>query len=324
VRVHLRLVTAAFVLGSASFAFMPVATAASDTKLSPSREAWFQPNPTCAQASGCLAPGNLPVAPPVAVPLSPYPAGTMHIGYTGGQETARSYLALPVDSVTGLVRSASLDIPLDVSTADGSQLPETAKIQACLFTGDITTADGSIAPPPAPSCDDSAPVAYVATPAPHLHADLAAVKQGLLTSSGIALLPDGTKVAPSDSWRVVFSAHTRSDAAKTAPASVVLTLEDGRPHQPTDTPTVALPDSNNPGLSVAPPVGTGFAPAPAVNPPADIAPSQAAAPIVTNPVAQPQTVTVGYAYPAVWLLPLAFLILIPAAARALTKDLAPL
>ena len=43
----------------------------------------------------------------------------------------------------------------------------------------------------------------------------------------------------------------------------------------------------------------------------------------TQPIAQPQTLTVGYAYPAVWLLPLAFLVLVPLAARALTKDLAP-
>ena len=40
------------------------------------------------------------------------------------------------------------------------------------------------------------------------------------------------------------------------------------------------------------------------------------------PVALPRTVTVGYAYPGVWLLPLVFLVLVPAAARALTKDLA--
>ena len=36
-----------------------------------------------------------------------------------------------------------------------------------------------------------------------------------------------------------------------------------------------------------------------------------------------QTVTVGYAYPAVWLLPLAFLLVVPMVAGALTRDLAP-
>ena len=34
-----------------------------------------------------------------------------------------------------------------------------------------------------------------------------------------------------------------------------------------------------------------------------------------------QTITVGYAYPAVWLLPLVFLVLVPVATKALTRDL---
>ena len=41
------------------------------------------------------------------------------------------------------------------------------------------------------------------------------------------------------------------------------------------------------------------------------------------PMVTPRTITVGYAYPAVWLLPLVFLVLVPVAARALTRDLTP-
>ena len=74
--------------------------------------------------------------------------------------------------------------------------------------------------------------------------------------------------------------------------------------------------------AVAPPVGTGFAPAPTPELPVVEQPP-AVVPPATVPVALPRTITVGYAYPAVWLLPLVFLVLVPAAARALTKDLAP-
>lgn len=319
-----RLVTGVLVAGSVALGFVPLASAeTSSTTLTPSTEAWYQPNPTCAQASGCITPGALPVAPPVDVPLSPYPAGTLHVAWAGGQETARSYLALPVDSVTGTLTAASLDIPLDTAAADGSEMPETAKLQACLFTTDVTPVEGSIAPPPTASCDQSAPVTYVATPSPHLHADLAPLTQGLLTTTGIVLLPDATKNAQTDAWRVVFSAHTRTDAAKTAPATVSLTLEQ---EASGDDGTVDVPTEPAIPQAVAPPIGTGFAAPPPVQLPTDTGTAPSVVPpatVLTQPVAQPRTITVGYAYPTVWLLPLAFLVLVPATARALTKDLAP-
>lgn len=315
-----RLVTAALVLGSGTLGFLPLAHASTVTTLTPSQEAWYQPNPTCAQASGCVTPATAPAAPPAAVPLSPYPAGSLHVGFVGGQETARTYLALPVGTLTGTLAAATLDVPLDITQADGSQAPETAKLQACLFTEAITPADGSIAAPPKVSCYASAPVTYVAMPTPHLHADLAPLAKGLLSSAGIALVPDATKVAQTDAWRVVFSAHSRVDAAKTQPATVTLTLED----RPTELePGFTLPDDTGLG-PIAPPVGTGFAPAPAVEAPA-VEPPAVVPPVAvdTTPVAQPTIITLGYAYPAVWLLPLVFLVLVPLTARALTKDLAP-
>lgn len=331
----LRAAAASAVLGTAGLGFLPVALAdTSQTTLTPTAEAWYQPNPTCAQASGCVTPGALPAAPPAAVPLSPYPAGTLHVGYTGGAETARSYLALPVDSVTGTLRAATLTVPLDIAEADGSTQPDTAHLQACLVTSPITPADGSVAEPPKISCDTHAVVKYLATPAPHLEADLAPLLQGLLTTDGIVLLPDGDTVTETDAWRVVFSAHNRADAAKTAPATITLTLDTGTAEIPVNTPPATyVPPPTDTGFPVIQPAGgTGFAAAPEApafqspainNTPAVAAPGPPAAQPATNPVAQILRLPFGAAYPAVWLLPIALLVLVPYVGRALLSDLTP-
>jgi hypothetical protein len=314
-----RLLCALLGAGSLALGFAPLAHATTQTStLTPTAEAWYQPNPSCDQPTGCVAPGALPADPPAEVPTSPFPPRTLHVGYAAGQETARTYLALPTFGLTGKVTAAALDVPLDVAPEDGSQAPETAKVQVCLVTRSVVPADGSLQTPPAPDCDASALASYAATPTPHLHADLGPLLGGLLSARGVALLPDATKAAPTDVWRVVFSAHDRTDAAKTPPASLSLTLETDEP----DGPLGSLPDGS--GLPpVAPPVGTGFAPAPTPELPVPSAQPPAVVPQAGGPVALPRTVPVGYAYPGVWLLPLVFLVVVPVTARALTRDLSP-
>ena len=317
-RLRGRLITAVLVAGSTAVCFVPVAHADDTTTLVASTAAWYQPNPTCAQASGCLTTGSLPVPPPVDIPLSPYPAGTLHVGYDAGQETARAYLGFPTSSVDGTVTAGVLDVPLDVTPADGSTQPETSHIQACLVTATITSTEGSISQPPAVSCDQHATLTYVAKPSPHLHADLGPLLAGLLTTNGLALLPDATKVAPTDAWRVVFSAASRTDAAKTDPPVMKLAVTPTSSDfvdTPVDLPTAA-PVVAGPALSA----GSPSIPDVTVPPVADAPQVTAPQP---QPVAAPRTVTVGYAYPVVWLLPLLFLVLVPLAARALTKDLTP-
>lgn len=323
-RLPIRLVTAALVAGSAAVGFVPVAHADSTTALTPATSAWYQPNPTCAQASGCVTTGSLPVPPPVDVPLSPYPAGTLHVGYASKAETARSYLGFPVSSVDGTVTAGTLDVPLDTTSADGSLRPDTAHVQACLVSAPITPTEGSISPPPLASCDAHATLAYVATPTPHLHADLAPLLDGLLTTSGIALLPDASAVGASDAWRVVFSTPGRADAAKTDPPVLRLSVtpsssDEVVPQAPVDVPSAAPMGSvGSPAISGSLP-GTSL---PGVTAPQVQAPTVQVQP-QTAPVALPRTITVGYAYPVVWLLPLVFLVLVPMAGRALTTDLTP-
>lgn len=336
-RTSLRLLTAALVAFGSTVLLVPMSSAAEGSRLTPSVEAWYQPDPTCAQPTGCVLTAPLPVTPPVspptapvAVPLSPYPAGTLHVGWASQAETARSFLAFSFEALTGPLTAASLDVPLDTAAADGDAQSSSAKVQACLATGDITHVEGSFANPPSVDCTRHAVLTYVATPAPHLHGDLAPLLLGLTTTSGIALLPDAEaeKAAPADAWHVAFSAHDRTGAAKTAPAALTVTTDDA---PATTLPAVDAPAAGSPELGGAAPApaldsGTGLAAPPQLStgvvPPAVAAPAVAPAAAAPAVVPQAVTVTYGYQYPAVWLLPLGLLVLVPAAARALTKDLA--
>ncbi|MCW2543822.1 MAG: hypothetical protein JWM40_1374 [Frankiales bacterium] len=318
-----RLITAVLVAGGIGVAFIPVAQAAS--KLTPTTEGWYQANPTCDLPTGCLSVDTLPVplpveppAVPVSAPLSPYPAGSMHVGWAAGKETARSYLAFPFESLTGTLTGALLDIPLDTNPVDGDTQSTTAKAQVCLATGPVVKVEASLNSPPAISCEQHAALTYVATPTPHMHADLAPLLLGLPTTSGIVLLPDATKNAESDAWRFVFSAHDRADTAKTPPATLTLAVDGEVISPPAEFPEADVPVVPDPVAVVDP--GTGFVSSPSVPTIPD-----PVAPQVSQPQALPtaQTVTFGYAYPIVWLLPLVLLIMVPMATKALTKDLSP-
>jgi hypothetical protein len=313
-----RIVTAILVAGSASFGFLPLAHAASETHtVAPSVEAWYQPNPTCASPIGCVGLGSLPAPLPAPIPLTAFPAGSLHVAVDGGQETARTYLSFSLPLFDGTLTAASIDIPLDTAQADGSVTPESSHVAVCSFTASITPANGSIDAPPTASCTSSAKAAYVATPAPHLHADLTPLLNALAAGGGLVLLPDAAVVAPTDAWHVVFSAHNRTDAGKTSPATVAVTL-DTTPEPEFSPPPVTTPVE--PGVA-PPPLGPVSLPGPVIQqqPPTVINP----APTMPQTVPQARTITVGYAYPTVWLLPLAFLLVVPVVARALTRDLTP-
>lgn len=317
-----RLVAACMVVGG-SLGFVPLAHADSELTLTPIVEAWYQPNATCVTPAGCQAP---PAAPP---DNSPFPAGTLHVGLSAGQETARSYLALPFSGALGTITSGSLSVPLDTSATDGSSNPTSAKVQVCLTSATFTAVEGSFEPPPKVDCSTAAPAAYVDKPQPHLQADLGSLASALSTATGLVLLPDKTKAAPSDSWRIVFSAHTRTDAAKTPPAMATVSVAEPPATSPDQQPVVSLPDNNTSGLGgITPPTGTGFAAGPSAGDLPAVGAPAVTAPVVTAPAGSApgpagRTVTVGYAYPVVWLLPLALLLLVPLVARALTRDLMP-
>jgi hypothetical protein len=257
------------------------------------------------------------VAPPLT---NPWPAGSLHVAVAGGQETARTYLAFALGDLGGTVDGAVLDVPLDTSAQDGSVSPESAAVQVCPFTESVSPASGSFDAPPAVACDEGVAATFVATPTPHLHADLAPLLGDLAGATGVALLPDPRKVDQTSAWHVVLSAHDRADAAKTAPASLAVTVT---PYGTDTGVDVPLPPAPAVEVPAAPPLtGTGFAAPPAPQAPVQQPLAAPAAPQAA-PVLQARTITVGYAYPAVWLLPVALLVLVPLTTGALTKDLTP-
>ena len=227
-----------------------------------------------------------------------------------------------INVITLLVMGLAIDYALFIVSRfreDLSAQPETSHIQVCLVSAPITATEGSVATPPQASCDQHATMSYVATPQPHLHADLAPLLQGLLTTTGVALLPDATKVSQADAWHVVFTAKDNAPVLK---LTVTPTTSDAGDFVPVDVPSAPAVDTGTGSVTqpVIPDTTTPVVPDTTVpDVQAPTVPQQQ----VAQPVAAPQTITVGYAYPVVWLLPLAFLVLVPLAARALTRDLTP-
>lgn len=320
------LAAAALFVGLGFVAGSGGADAASTVTISPSIEAWYQPNPTCdlGLPAGCISPSMLPTLPvPVPVPVTlpavnPYPAGTMHVAVTAGRESARTYLALPVADLDGVVTAATLTIPLDSTPTSGSQLPEAARVRVCLFSKDVVAVEGSIDTAPPVLCEGAATLTYRPAPTPHLHGDLASLAAGLLTSTGIALLP-AADIGPTEAWHVAFSARTRTGEGIPAPASLTLQLADPVEDGALDNPMLEVdefplfPDVPSSAFD-----GSGFVDLDAP-PPAPV--FETALPDAAPVAATPEPVGVGYSYAAVWLLPLALLVLVPAVSRALTKDL---
>lgn len=311
-----RLVAATLVAGSMAFGFSPIAHAAdaAHQTVTPSVEAWFRPNPTCQLATGCVGTDSLPTQPPTTVPSTPFPTGSLHVAVSGGEETARTYLSFTLPLFDATLTAASLDVPLDTAPADGSVSPERSEVRVCSFQGPLTAANGSVDNPPTADCTHRAEATYVSTATPKLHVDLTPLLSALSSGAGLVLLPGAT--AQTDAWHVVFSAHDRTDAAKTPPATMTVTLA------PTTKPTLQGHSRAVQPPSANPPSALGTVTVPGV--PAE-APQ---APTVANPapqaVPQARMVTVGYAYPAVWLLPLALLLTVPIVARTLTRDLTPI
>ena len=296
-------------------------------------DAWYSGAPACTESpTGCL---------PAGAP-NPYPAKTLHVGVAFGQEESRSYLALdlallpPSTSVTG----GTLRVPV-ASGEDGSRAPDTASLQACLVTASVDDdVEGSTEEPPAVDCKKAtSPGTFVpataATPA-QLTFDLAPFATAWSTggAAGIALLP-AEDTAPTSAWHVAMSAHDRSGAPTTKPSASVSfaamsAVDSGtsfESFEDTAAPPPAAPQEGLGSSSVsfgAPPV----APAAPELPTTPLAPA-VSAPVnqpVATPQLQPQAFAVpggGFAYPAVFLLPLALAGVAGWLGRALTRDLTP-
>lgn len=134
-------------------------------------EAWYQLTGvnTCGTPAGCLlAQLNTMPTVPSAVPLdvpavSPYPADSLHVGFIGAVETARTYIKLDLSSLPdgAQVSEGELTLPVDTRPTAGTIKPENAQMKACLATsGFHNQVGGSLATAPKMDCGTSSPLSY--------------------------------------------------------------------------------------------------------------------------------------------------------------------
>lgn len=261
-----------------------------------SAEAWYAATPitTCTLPLGCS---------PTDSTVSPYPAGTLHIGVAAGRETARSYLQPDLGKLPAGATATSGHMVLPVATAatDGTLRPASAELLACLATQPFTAgAAGSTEKPPAVDCLVSSHPTYDA-PKSRFDVDLtpflAAWGHGR-AEDGIALIPSPSLVQPGDVWQVTIDglgrpgpAHVRSTLSYVTTRAHAANPASGAPvHGGTTSaappPPAPIPTAVAAGVApVAPPQVAGHAP-----------PSLAAV--------QPVAFRRGFQYPLVFLLPL--------------------
>lgn len=323
----------ALALAGPALAAPPVASAGAGTAtVGVASDAWYAASSACtATPTGCL---------PAALPASAYPAKTLQVGVAGGQEESRAYLALDLTALPAGTRLTGGVLRLPVgSTEDGSRLPDTATLQACLVTGSVNDdAEGSTEQPPTIDCKTaSAPAKYLAAAAPAAEmftVDLAPFVNAWSSGGGaaaIALVP-AADTPPDSGWHVALSAHDRTvPAAQHVSATVTFSAAQSSGDVPPPTvDVVAPPPATSLGTGSASFAAPPLAPvstvqlAPAVTPelPA-AAPAVAPQAAPAAPQSQPQAVALvsGFAYPGVFLLPILLLAAAGWMGRALTRDL---
>ena len=271
----------------------------------PARAEDSAPVPPAAEAWYASGPGT------ILAPLRP--AGTLHVGAAGGQETDRTYLAFDVsdaDEVDGV----RLTVP--VAAADGTQAPETASILACRVSG--TVVDGAGDDPPEVDCDGAPTASLVDGDAPAFTVDLPPPTDGIIQ---VALVPGG-----GDTWHVAFDSRDRDDGR---PATVVVSSPPAAaptPPAPAPTPTTSpAPTPPSQAPPAAAPVARDSA-APRALPdltPDPVSPGQVVADEAAAPPEAVTTVPAGgsspFRYPAVFALPLVLLVVLGLAGDGLTR-----
>ena len=277
-------------------------------------EAWYAAAPidVCTTPLGC---------PPKQAPTSPYPAGSLHVSVAGGQETARSYVQPDLSTLPfgATLLSGTMTLHVDTANTDGSTMPASAKILACLVTAPFADGTaGSTSAPPAIDCTISAKPAYDAVTGVFT-LDLSTLLQAWNAGQpqlGIALVPNQTQVSQTDAWHVTIEGHAQSGAKPiTSTISYRAPSLDTGSSFPPITP-VPPPVAPNPTVPVQVPGSTGTAPAPA---PVVAAPQPSPVAVAQRPAAFAGPIT----KPAAFLAPLALLAGIVFFTRLFTRDAMP-
>ena len=324
----LRAVLAYLIMGLIAQSWIAGATAQTQERESITvpifKGAWFTRAEPCLSAIDCA----------VLPPLSPYPEDTLHVALSGGEETARSYIALsfllpPDAQLTG----GTLELPVDTDPTHGSMAPETADLIACIADRKFKPMRGSFEKPPATKCAvrkgaiyDEEKTAFVVD----LDRFVGDWDEGI---AALALRPSDSALAGNESWRVVFPADEEaSDDAPIISATLVYTVpEDSTTGPGFDPAPPPEPEPFDPGSSsvssfTPPSFDTAAAPPLAQTEPVPSAPPTPSQAIDTQPASAVAASTAGFAgegfaYPIVWAFPLILLVGYGLIGRALTKEL---
>jgi hypothetical protein len=308
---------ALLVIGAVSLFLSPAHAAADAAKTigGMTAESWY----TSAPAGVCSSPVGCPA------PLSGgavYPADTLHIGVTAGNETARTYVVPDLSQLPpgATILSAALTLPVSSAQGDGTSSPELASVKACLATKPVPDGKaGDLAGQPDVDCAISAAGRYDAK-ANAVSVDIVAfidAWQSGVARNGVALFPDTSTSAPTDAWHLALNGRKRSTAPH---VSLTLSYDDAVPVvQAPEPPVVDAPTTPRPpltGLSapveqsapVPPPAFPGATVAPAVGAPISVG--------LTRPVA----LSSQFRYPMVFLLPFAIAAGLVLFARMFVRD----
>ena len=288
-----------------------------------SKGAWYAQLPPCLSAIDCS----------VLPPTSPYPEDTLHVAISGGEETARTYVALsfilPLDAV---LTGGTLDLQVDTDPSHGSVSPETARMVACLVVDEFEPVRGSADKPPRTKCAVRQGARYDA------EAELFTVDLDRFVDewdagiAALAQLPSESAGAGRDTWHVVFPAAEKGEEIITATLTYTI-VEDttggfdfGPDPEPQTDPEPFDPGSSSVSSFAPPSFDTAAGPPIAQAEPVPSALPTASQPIDTQPASAVAASTAGFAgkgfaYPIVWAFPLILLVGYGLIGRALTKEL---
>lgn len=282
--------------------------AADETPAPTQAEAWYQ---ACVAPAGCDA---LPAA-------SPYPADTLHVGTSGGNETARTYVEIDLGGVPSDAQIVGGTLSVTPAGADaGSVRPEDAAITACLTTRPFAPERGKFGPPHPPT--DCA-VSSNATFADGVFTvDLAPFADSW-ANSGFAALALVPTEGEADAWHVAIAAKERVGGVPITATLTYVDEEDVEAPASVDLPPAAGPSLLSDDLDEGTTSETlPLAPEPTGGLPAADEPEVALPPLRGGPATPVVAVDrTGFAYPAVWLLPLALLLVGGLLGRALTRPI---
>lgn len=285
-------------------------------------DAWYAVSPTCGAPVGCApVPGT-----------SSQPAKTLHVGTAvTGAEDARSYLRLDLGALPAgaVVTGGTLTLPV-APAADGTRNETVAALQVCVVAEAFDPSAEGAANPPAVDCTVAAPARYDAA-GDRFSADLASLAGVLRGAAAKGLAVVAAPGSPAD-WHVAFSSAERTGAVAPPSAQLAFRLPTTpsvvakRPAITRDRTALTrpLPRTANASVlaaGVAAPVAPARPQTTTPTQPPVAPPSAEPAPVEPLPADPALDVATPFAYPSVFLVPIALVAGAGWAARAFTREL---